>query len=87
MKKIMTLLCTLAVALPALTVTAAAESAKALFADKCSVCHGLSDATSMRMDKAGWTETVLRMKNSNGAYVTDEEARRIIDYLTENYGK
>jgi hypothetical protein len=29
----------------------------------------------------------MRMKNSNGAQITDEEAKIIIDYLAEEYGK
>lgn len=29
----------------------------------------------------------MRMKNVNGAQITDQEAKEIIDYLAKNFGK
>ncbi|MFU8856268.1 MAG: cytochrome c-552 like protein [Deferrisomatales bacterium] len=64
-----------------------AGDVKALFEEKCSICHGIERPTAKRKDRAGWERTVLRMKNVNGAPVTDEQAQAIIDYLTRNYGR
>lgn len=60
---------------------------KALFEKKCSSCHKADRATSKQKTAAEWTDTVMRMKNKNGAPVSDEEAQQIIDYLAKNYGK
>lgn len=61
-------------------------NAKALFESKCSLCHTINRPRSKQKTKEGWTSTVMRMKNRNGAPVTDEEAKTIIDYLSEEYG-
>ncbi len=65
---------------------AQAPDAKALFETKCSTCHSLERPTSKRKDRAGWEKTVARMKR-NGCPISDEEAKTIVDYLTETYGK
>jgi cytochrome c5 len=71
------------------TTAAAQDTAdvKALFEQKCSICHGIERPTAKRKDRAGWERTVTRMKNVNGAPITDEQARSIIDYLSRNYGR
>jgi len=61
-------------------------SAKALFEAKCSLCHPLSRPLGKTKDRKGWTATVTRMKKVNGCPITDEEARAIIDYLTNIRG-
>ncbi len=70
----------------ALPARAQDDGAKALFEQKCSVCHGSDRAKAKRKDRAGWEKTVMRMKNVNGCPITDEEAKTIIDYLAQNYG-
>lgn len=60
---------------------------KALFEQKCSICHSIDRPTAKKKDRAGWEKTVLRMKNVNGAPITDEEARAIIDYLAQTHGR
>lgn len=60
---------------------------KALFDKKCSACHATRKATRQKKSQPEWTETVMRMKNKNGAPVSDEEAKMIIEYLAKNYGK
>ncbi len=55
--------------------------AKALFERKCSQCHELERALGQRKDKAEWTTTVMRMKETNNCPITDAEAAQIIDYL------
>lgn len=61
--------------------------AKPLFDKKCSACHSTKKATGQKKTQPEWADTVLRMKNKNGAPVNDEEAKTIIAFLTENYGK
>ena len=58
-----------------------------LFESKCSLCHSIDRPKSKKKSKAGWEATVMRMKNKNGCPITDEEAKMIIDYLDEEYGK
>ena len=60
---------------------------KALFDKKCSACHSAKRATDQKKTRADWTDTVMRMKNKNGAPVNDEEAKAITEYLAINYGK
>jgi hypothetical protein len=63
------------------------NDAKTLFEKQCSVCHKFERATSKKKVPAGWEKTVKRMKESNGAKITDEEAKIITEYLANNYGK
>jgi len=69
-----------------------ADGAKApdpagLYEKKCSICHEIERSRSKRKSGKGWRDTVMRMKNNNGAPITDEEAEIIIRHLTDNYGK
>ncbi|GBE41564.1 hypothetical protein BMS3Bbin09_01470 [bacterium BMS3Bbin09] len=57
-----------------------------LYEKKCSICHVIERSRSKRKSEKAWRATVMRMK-SNGAPITDEEARIIIRHLTDNYGK
>jgi cytochrome c5 len=63
------------------------QTVKALFEKKCSTCHGLDRTKAKLKTQAEWTETVMRMKNKNGAPVNDDEAKAIIEHLAKNYGK
>ena len=64
----------------------AASSPEELYEKKCSTCHVIERSKSKKKSRKGWEITVMRMKNSNGCPITDEEAEIIIDHLTENYG-
>lgn len=59
---------------------------KALFEKTCSLCHSIERPKSKKKTAKEWEGTVMRMKNVNGAPVTDEEVKIVIEYLTENYG-
>jgi len=61
--------------------------AKALFDQKCSVCHSMDRPKSNKKTANEWENTVMQMKNVNGVPITDEEAKVIIDYLSKNYSK
>lgn len=67
--------------------TGQAADTKALFEKKCSTCHSSKKATGQKKNQAEWADTVLRMKNKNGAPVNDEEAKSITEHLAKNYGK
>ncbi len=71
------------------TVAAAqgAADGKALFDEKCGICHATDRPSSKKKDAEGWEKTVMRMKNVNGAPISDEQAKAIIEYLTKTYGK
>lgn len=58
-----------------------------LYEKKCSSCHPIERSKSKRKSEKGWRKTVMRMKNTNGAPITDEEAEIIIRHLTDKYGK
>jgi mono/diheme cytochrome c family protein len=61
--------------------------AKALFEQKCSTCHGIEISRSKKKTSNEWQSTVIQMKDVNGAPITDDEAKDIIDYLSKHYGK
>lgn len=63
------------------------SSVRDLFESKCSLCHPTDRPKSKRKTREEWEVTVMRMKNVNGARVSDEEAQAIIDYLAQNWGK
>jgi cytochrome c2 len=67
--------------------TGKALDAKALFEKKCSSCHSIKKPTSVKKTQPEWADTVMRMKNKNGAPVNEEETKIIIAFLAENYGK
>jgi cytochrome c2 len=60
--------------------------AKALFENKCSACHSIDRSKSKKKTASAWADIVKRMRR-RGAAVTDQEAKIIVDYLAENYGK
>jgi len=73
--------------IPAADIKAADSDAKALFENRCSMCHPTSKPLSMRKSGEEWRQTVMRMKARAGDRISDEEAETIIKYLTEIRGK
>ena len=58
--------------------------AKAVFEDKCSQCHDLSDAIDYPpRSKEETTEIITRMID-NGLYLEEEEIELITRYMNEN---
>jgi len=53
---------------------------------KCTMCHTIDRISSASKDRAGWEQTVTRMR-SKGAVVTDTEAGQIVDYLSQSGAK
>jgi cytochrome c5 len=62
-------------------------NAEELFERKCSICHFSNKAKAKKKTKAGWESTVMKMRSKKPSHMTEEEAKVIIDYLAETYGK
>ncbi len=61
-------------------------SSAALFETKCGTCHNIDRPKSKRKTSSEWRTTVLRMQRTHRAPITDDEASRIIDYLSTHFG-
>ena len=57
-----------------------------LFQTKCKLCHSLDRAKKAKKTREEWQSTIMRMK-SYAPVLSDEEAKRIINYLTHHNGK
>ncbi|MGA7104468.1 MAG: cytochrome c [Candidatus Deferrimicrobiaceae bacterium] len=72
---------------PSTPAVAAMGEGKAIFEQKCSVCHGLDRATARTETKDKWSAIIKEMQGKKAGWITDEEAARVLDYLTSAYGK
>jgi mono/diheme cytochrome c family protein len=72
---------------PATPAQADVAGPKALFEQKCSVCHAIDRATSRQESKEGWAELVKKMQSKQPGSISDEEAARIVDFLASEHGK
>jgi glucose dehydrogenase len=52
----------------------------------CNSCHSVDLITTHRQTRDEWTGTVQRMAQ-HGASATDEQFNKIVDYLTNNFGR
>jgi hypothetical protein len=50
----------------------------------CSTCHEAAKATSVKLTREGWIDTIDRMK-AFGAGGSDEEFAAVLDYLATNF--
>lgn len=63
------------------------EAGRELFDKHCGVCHSLDLPRSQRLDRATWEWVISDMIDQYGAsWITEEEQKRILDYLVEVYG-
>jgi sulfite dehydrogenase (cytochrome) subunit B len=54
---------------------------------RCSICHSV-DYVPMNapvFDRAGWQKSVRKMIDAFGAPVSEDDAKRIVEYLGNNY--
>ena len=72
---------------PSTPAVAAMGEGKTLFEQKCSVCHGLDRATARTETKEEWSAIIKEMQGKRADWITDEEAAKVLDYLTSAYGK
>ena len=62
-------------------------NAKQLFENNCGVCHSLELPRSQRLNRDTWSWVMDDMVNQFGlTWLTEEQQKRIIDYLAEHYG-
>ena len=57
---------------------------KAVLESKCQGCHGLDNVASGKMDKAGWKDTIDRMKGY-GSDISEAQTAVALDYLVANF--
>lgn len=58
-----------------------------LVAARCSVCHSV-DYVQMNapvFDRTGWQKSVRKMIDTFGAPINEDDAKRIVEYLANNY--
>lgn len=54
---------------------------------RCSICHSV-DYVPMNapvFDRAGWQKSVRKMIDTFGAPISEDDAKRIVEYLGANY--
>jgi mono/diheme cytochrome c family protein len=66
---------------------AAMGEGKTIFEQKCGVCHGLDRATARTETKEEWSAIIKEMQEKREGWISDEDAARVLDYLTSAYGK
>lgn len=57
---------------------------KAVLEAKCQSCHSLDGVATGKMDKAGWKDTIDRMKGY-GSDISDAQITTALDYLVANF--
>jgi mono/diheme cytochrome c family protein len=58
-----------------------------LVAAQCTTCHGLSAVSVKRASAEIWDETVSRMVTTYMAAISDGDRKRIVEYLSTNFGE
>jgi len=61
------------------------ERGKAVFEQRCTVCHESDLTEQQRLTRQGWTREVDKMIRW-GAVVPDSDKEALIDYLSDNFG-
>ncbi|NNG46245.1 MAG: photosystem P840 reaction-center cytochrome c-551 [Deltaproteobacteria bacterium] len=72
---------------PSEPAVAAMGERKTLFEQKCGVCHDLDRATARTETKEKWSTIIKEMQGKRADWITDDDAARVLDYLTSAYGK
>ncbi|GAB4369485.1 MAG: hypothetical protein Kow00128_15720 [Deltaproteobacteria bacterium] len=65
----------------------AVEEGKALFEQKCSVCHGVDRATARKETKEKWASIVKEMQSKKADWISDADAEKIVEFLSAEHGK
>lgn len=72
---------------PAAPAPAPAADGKALFEQKCGVCHGLDRALARTETKENWAGIVKTMQGKKADWITDADAAKIVEFLAATHGK
>ena len=62
------------------------ESARKVFENRCSACHGLDRPLKKNKDREGWKKTVERMKSYSPERISQSDAVTILEYLNRVRG-
>ncbi len=65
----------------------AVEEGKALFEQKCGVCHGIDRATARMESKEKWISVVKDMQSKKADWISDADAEKIVEFLSAEHGK
>src|SRR3972149_11177858 len=71
---------------PAPAVSATAEG-KALFEQKCSVCHGLDRATARATNKEEWAAIIISMQAKKADWIPEADPAKVLAYLSPENGR
>lgn len=74
-------------AAPAAAAPADTPSVQVTFEQKCSTCHTLDRVTSRKETREAWDALVKKMQAKQPGAISDEEAARIVEFLTAQHGK
>jgi sulfite dehydrogenase (cytochrome) subunit B len=75
------------IALPNIQTELKAGEGKEKTQTLCAICHSLDYITMQpRLTRAQWTATVNKMMKLAGAVINENDAQKIIGYLTMQYG-
>ncbi len=64
-----------------------AAEGKALFEQKCSVCHPLDRAMARKEMKEKWASIVKDMQGKKADWISDSDAAKIVDFLAAEHGQ
>ena len=71
---------------PTIAPSTSGNDGQALLNDRCTKCHSLDRVTSQKNSADQWTKIVSRMVQ-NGAKLTSDEQKVLVDYLAKTYGQ
>ncbi len=74
-------------AAPAASPASPVAEGKALFEQKCGVCHDLDRATGRAETRTSWAEIVKTMQMKKADWISDAEAAKILEFLATEHGK
>lgn len=73
--------------LPPETAKLAPGEGAPLVTAQCVACHSLDYiSTQPPMNRAGWTATVVKMKEKYGAPIQEDQTEKLVNYLAATYG-
>ncbi len=72
---------------PAAAPASPVAEGKALFEQKCGVCHGLDRATGRSETREKWAEIIKTMQEKKADWISDGEAAKMLEYLSAERGK
>lgn len=71
---------------PAAAPASPVAEGKALFEQKCGVCHGLDRATGRAETRVKWAAVIKTMQEKKADWISDAEAAKILEFLAAEHG-